>query len=376
MLNITEFIKYLKSINFPKKNYDATFLYPNTTIIDKKPINEFTKKYKRKFLIINNEAVDTNKEKNILYLNTLTLVSELQKNLLNNNIQSVISGGSTIKLYSSIDNNKNLNSAFLIPADIDMQVFYDDSKTKLTNTINLMNIENIIKFMITKLQNYMFLEFYILLQYKSKKDFDEVLEFYLSNGYDLHLFKQNPEKIIYYFRFLKVINKELCIIIVVKLVDLRIDFKKCNYNSYFRIKTYFFDIHEAYKLKNKYIPLEVVVNRTKKSNIDLIKETITYNNNTYYLLNRHAVLYNLINMYYKYQNLLNNEAIIKKKEEQKNKRDEKRLDYFYYYYCNIFYKDISKDKLEKILKKIKLNNIKFDKCIHSLKNFKVISKFF
>jgi hypothetical protein len=30
------------------------------------------------------------------------------------------------------------------------------------------------------------------------------------------------------------------------------------------------------QLKNKYIPLEIVVNRTKKSNVDLIKETITY----------------------------------------------------------------------------------------------------
>ena len=107
MLNSIEFTKYLKSINFPKKNYDATFLYHNTKIINKKPINEFTKKYKRKFLIINNEPVDTNKELNSLYFNTLSLVSELQKNLLNNNTQSVISGGSSLKLYSLVDNNKN-----------------------------------------------------------------------------------------------------------------------------------------------------------------------------------------------------------------------------------------------------------------------------
>lgn len=376
MLNITEFTKYLKSINFPKKNYDASFLYPNTTTINKKPINEFTKKYKRKFLIINNEPVDTIREQNSLYLNTLSLVSSLQKNLLNNNIQSIISGGSSLKLYSLVDNNKNLNSTFLTPADIDMQLFYDDSKTKLTNTINLTNIENIIKFMLTKLQNYMFLEFYILLQYKSKKDFDEVLEFYLNNGYDLHLFKQNPEKKVYYFRFLKVINKELCIIIVVKLIDFEVDFKKCNYNSYFRIKTYYFDMQDSYKLKNKYIPLELVVNRTKKSNIDLIKDTLSFGNDTFYLLNKDATLYNLINMHYKYQYLLNNKSIIKKKEEQKNKRDEKRLDYFFYYYCSIFHKNISRNKLESILKKIKLNNIKFNKCIHSLKNFKVISTFF
>jgi len=376
MLNTTEFTKYLKSINFPNKNYDATFLYHNTEIINKRPVNEFTKKYKRKFLIINNEPVDTNKQQNVLFSKTLDIISSLQKNLMQNNIQSLISGGSAIKLYSLEDNNKNLNNSFLTTSDIDVQIFYDDSKIKLTNTINLTNIEKVVNFMTLKLQNYMFLELYILCQYKNKKDFDEVLEYYLNNGYDLHLFKQNPEKKVYYFRFLKVINKELCIIIVLKLVDFEVDFKKCNYYGYYRIKTYYFDIHEEYKLKNIYIPLEFVINRSKKSNIDLIKGSLTYNNNTFYLLNKEAVLYNLINMYYKYKFLLNNKSINKKKEEQKNKRDERRLDYFYYYYCSIFYKDVNKSTLENRLKNIKLNYIKFNKCIHSLKNFKVISNMF
>jgi hypothetical protein len=81
-------------------------------------------------------------------------------------------------------------------------------------------------------------------------------------------------------------------------------------------------------------------------------------------------------MYYHYQNSLNNKLIIKKKEEQKNKRDNKRLYYFFKFYCNLFYKNMNDNDINKTLDLIKLKNNKFNICLYVLKDLNILDDFF
>ena len=49
-MNTNEFLKYLKSQDFPKKKYNAIYNYPGTEYKNNKYENDFNKKYKKKFL--------------------------------------------------------------------------------------------------------------------------------------------------------------------------------------------------------------------------------------------------------------------------------------------------------------------------------------
>jgi hypothetical protein len=108
--------------------------------------------------------------------------------------------------------------------------------------------------------------------------------------------------------------------------------------------------------------------------MNLIKGSIKYNNNIFYILNEKSILYNLINMYYDYKNLLN--IMEEKIKEGKNIRDEKRLDYVFKLYCKLFYKNMNNNSINKTLDLIKLKNKKFSKCIFLLKDLSILDNFF
>ena len=101
-MNSKEFIKYLKTLDFPDKNYNAIKLYPGTELINGKYINDFNKKYKKKYLHIHEDKnlLDNNIVAKQLFNNSLSYISKIQNNLLNIKIENYISGGAALKLYS------------------------------------------------------------------------------------------------------------------------------------------------------------------------------------------------------------------------------------------------------------------------------------
>ena len=89
-----QFIKYLKTLDFPNNNYTAMKLYPGTELINGKYINDFNKKYKKKYLYDHEDKniVDNIVAKQLLN-NSLPYISDIQQNLLDLNIENYISGG-------------------------------------------------------------------------------------------------------------------------------------------------------------------------------------------------------------------------------------------------------------------------------------------
>jgi hypothetical protein len=374
-IRVKEFIKYLNSINFPIEKYYAIYDYPNTNSKNKKnPINEFTKKYKRKFLndINLKDTLKKDNKVNNLFENSINYVVEFQKNILKNkNMETYITGGSAIKLYSMLD-NKNKNNSILTTTDFDMYLCIETSR--VTNNLIIKELLNIINsvYLIIKNPNYMTLDIHLLLNFENTNNFIDIVHFFMNNDYDL--FKFNPfndsDCFCYYFKFIKLINKEFCIKITIKFIIFSDNLKKADKNAILLINNYYFDHLQNFKLCYNFLPIELVIIKKNEENLKLIGSTIKINNKILHIFNEKAILYNLLNLAYKYQYLLNDKSIKNKLDSQKNKRDNLRLEYFFNYYCSIYYPQLTLCERDKILNNMKSEIKNFSKAVIQLKKFK------
>lgn len=377
-IRVKEFIKHLNSINFPQKKYYAVYDYPNTIINNKNkrnPINEFTKKYKRKFLndINLKDTLKKDNKVNNLFEDSINYVVEFQKNILKNkNMETYITGGSAIKLYSMLDNNKSKNNTILTTTDFDMYLCMETSR--ITNNLIIKELLNIINsvYLIIKNPNYMTLDLHLLLNFENTNHFIDLVHFFMNNDYDL--FKFNPfnegDCFCYYFKFIKLINKEFCIKITIKFILFSNNLKKADKNAILLINNYYFDHLQNFKLCYNFLPIELVIIKKNEENLKLIGSTIKINNKILYIFNEKAILYNLLNLAYKYQYLLDDKSIKNKLNSQKNKRDNQRLEYFFNYYCKIYYPQLTLDEKGKILNVMKFEIKNFSKAVIQIKKFK------
>jgi len=379
-IRVKEFIKYLNIINFPNEKYYALYNYPNTIFNNKSkrnPINEFTKKYKRKFLndINLKDTLKKYNKVNNLFEDSINYVVEFQKNILKNkNMEIYITGGSAIKLYSMLDNNKIKNDSILTTTDFDMYLCIETSK--MSNNLIIKELLNIINsvYLIIKNPNYMTLDLHLLLNFENTNSFIELVHFLMNNDYDL--FKFNPfnedDCFCYYFKFIKLINKEFCIKITIKFIIFSDNLKKADKNAILLINNYYFDHLQNFKLCYNFLPIELVIIKKNEENLKLIGSTIKINNKLLYIFNEKAILYNLLNLAYKYQYLLDDKSIKNKLDSQKNKRDNQRLEYFFNYYCSIYYPQLTSCERDKILHAMKSEIKNFSKSVIQLKTFKYL----
>jgi hypothetical protein len=377
-IRVKEFIKYLNSINFPQEKYYAIYDYPNKIIGNKNkkiPINEFTKKYKRKFLndVDLRDTLKKNNKVNNLFEDSINYVVEFQKNILKNkNMETYITGGSAIKLYSMLDNNKNKNDSILTTTDFDLYLCIETSR--MTNNLIIKELHNIINsvYLIIKNPNYMTLDLHLLLNFENTNSFIDLVHFFMNNDYDL--FKFNPfnegDCFCYYFKFIKLINKEFCIKITIKFILFSDNLKKADKSAILLINNYYFDHLQNFKLCYNFLPIELVIIKKNEENLKLIGSTIKINNKILHIFNEKAILYNLLNLAYKYQYLLDDKSIKNKLDSQKNKRDNLRLEYFFNYYCKIYYPQLTLDEKDKILNVMKSEIKNFSKAVIQLKKFK------
>jgi hypothetical protein len=377
-IRVKEFMKYLNIINFPQEKYYAVYDYPNTIIENKNkknPINEFTKKYKRKFLndVDLRDTLKKYNKVNNLFEDSINYVVEFQKNILKNkNMETYITGGSAIKLYSMLDNNKNKNNSILTTTDFDMYLCIETSR--VTNNLIIKELLNIINsvYLIIKNPNYMTLDLHLLLNFENTNNFIDLVNFFMNNDYDL--FKFNPfnesECFCYYFKFIKLINKEFCIKITIKFILFSDNLKKADKTAILLINNYYFDHLQNFKLCYNFLPIELVIIKKNEENLKLIGSTIKINNKILHIFNEKAILYNLLNLAYKYQYLLDDKSIKNKLDSQKNKRDNLRLEYFFNYYCKIYYPQLTLDEKDKILNVMKSEIKNFSKAVIQLKKFK------
>jgi hypothetical protein len=381
MLNPTDFIKYIKSFGFPFKNYNAIKDYPNTlSINNKKTINKFTEKYNIKFILnYKDENILLNTNNDNLFLKSLNYISNIQKILLKNNIKTYIAGGSAIKLYSLINKNilknYNINKNILKTSDFDIRLFNDNNK--LSNKTILNNLEKIIDLININIENQIknkiVLKFFCSMNLYSKKDLINTLEIFLNLNYDLYKYKIliKNDDCTYYFDFIKKNSNTSYIILNLKLKKYSLNIlKKCDAYSFIKINICNTNNNKLYYIYNS---IDIVLHNKNDLNINL-KTKIKYNNNIFYILNEKSILYNLINLYYDYKNLLN--IMEEKIKEGKNIRDEKRLDYVFKLYCKLFYKNMNNNSINKTLDLIKLKNKKFSKCIFLLKDLSILDNFF
>lgn len=378
-MNSKEFLKYLKTLDFPNKKYSAITSYPGTEHINGKYINDFNSKYKKKYLYDHEDKnIVLNEDAKKLFNSSFSYISKIQENLLNKNISNYIYGGAALKLYSLLSNIKNNENIFKTK-DYDIALYLDENKKKINNKIiyetSLKIIDSILLY--ANNPNFAFLELYILINFENTKKFSEIIDVYMNNDFELHYYKENHEKNTYTFKFLKVINKEFCIRLKVKFSKLDAFLKEKIY-SY--IKTTYYYINRlpngVFKVVNKYIPIEMLIKNKKELNIELMTNEITLHNNHFYLYNQNTLLYNLMHLYYKYHFDTENSTIPLKKEAGKNIRDEKRLNLFFKIYCKMLYKKYDNSNVNNLLLKLKNKEKKFKKSIEKIKDFKVINTIF
>jgi hypothetical protein len=373
-MNSKDFLKYLKKIDFPTKKYDAVKSYPGTEYINRKFINDFNEKYKKKFLYDHDKDISDDTEANKLFNESLKYISKIQENLNNINVENYIAGGGALKLYG-LKCNINVNKKMLTTKDFDIYIFLNEKKIKsidiYNNSLNIIN--SILKY--PNNPNFGFLETYLLVHFENTKKFKELIDFYIGNGFDLHLYTPKEEINTYIFKFVKVINNEFCIRFKIKFQKID-DFIKNNIYSYSKITYYYIKRigNKEFKPINKFIPIEFLVKNRNKSNIDIMKSSLDLNNK-FYLYNQNTLLYNLLHLYYKYRHNIVNKTIKAKKLEEKNKRDEERLNYFFdIYCCNIKHLLNSKFNIKQKLIDLKNDEKKFIKDIEKIKDFKMIEK--
>ena len=377
---VSKLLKYLVSIGYPQKKYYAYQSYEGTQFINKKPVSNFTRKYKKKFVYKHEDKDIVCDEKCMkLFDKSYDYMSNIQNNLLKRNITNYIAGGAGLKLYSLVADVKNTENVYLTK-DYDLYLYYENAdKDKITNTTILNNISNITDSIleITGTPKYSFLELYMILHYTDNKDFYEMFKIFYDNGFDLYEYASIIDKDVYTFKFVKLIGEEFCLRLKIKFSKIDELLKEKIY-SYTKIT--FYKINRTpngqFSVENVYIPLEILIKNKNDCNLELMKGEITVNNNKYFIYNENTLLYNLLHMYYKYNHNTNNTKIPLKKEQGKDVRDEKRLNLFFTIYCKILHPKLTQKKIDDLLKKLKAKSVEFKDNIESIKNFKVIEDVF
>lgn len=376
----SKLLKYLLTIGFPQKKYFAYQSYEGTEFINKKPVSNFTRKYKKKFVYKHEDKDIVCDEKCMkLFDKSYDYMSNIQNNLLKRNITNYIAGGAGLKLYSLAADVKNTENVYLTK-DYDLYLYYENpDKDKITNTTILNNISNITDSIleITGTPKYSFLELYMILHYTDNKDFYEMFKIFYDNGFDLYEYASIIDKDVYTFKFVKLIGEEFCLRLKIKFLKIDELLKEKIY-SYTKIT--FYKINRTpngqFSVENVYIPLEILIKNKNDCNLELMKGEVTVNNNKYFIYNENTLLYNLLHMYYKYNHNTGNTKIPLKKEQGKDVRDEKRLNLFFTIYCKLLHPKLTQKKIDDLLKKLKAKSVEFKDNIESIKNFKVIEDVF
>ncbi len=280
-------------------------------------------------------------------------ISHFQKKLLKYNIENYISGGFAQKLYL-----KDL----IKTEDVDIVLLYDEKV--LTNKILIENTKYILKSALSyilKKSTSGILELFSILKYNSKKDLTFLTEFAAKNKFTLVSFHPIYKKNIYFYNF----ERKIGDIIIHFNVKFTTDVKS-NIENYISLK--------FNNEKEKYLPMDILILNKRKIDTDVIKNSIKIDKNIFYVYSIKALLYNLMNIYFDYQQDIKRTKLISKIEARKDKRDEKRLYYILRLYCNTFYKTLTDTDIKKIFQLFKINNKKFKLDLFKLKNLDIIDK--
>ena len=280
-------------------------------------------------------------------------ISHFQKKLLKYNIENYISGGFAQKLYLQ---------DLIKTEDVDIVLLYDEKV--LTNKILIENIKYILKSALSyilKKSTSGILELFSILKYNNKKDLTFLTEFAAKNKFTLVSFHPIYKKNTYFYNF----ERKIGGIIIHFNVKFTNDVKS-NIENYVSLK-----FHNE---KEEYLPMDILILNKRKINTDVIKNSIKIDKNIFYVYSIKALLYNLMNIYFDYQQNIKRTKLISKIEARKNKRDEQRLYYILRLYCNTFYKTLTETDIKKIFQLFKINNKKFKLDLFKVKNLNVIDK--
>ncbi len=280
-------------------------------------------------------------------------ISHFQKKLLKYNIENYISGGFAQKLYLQ---------DLIKTEDVDIVLLYDEKV--LTNKILIENTKYILKSALSyilKKSTSGILELFSILKYNSKKDLTFLTEFAAKNKFTLVSFHPIYKKNIYFYNF----ERKIGDIIIHFNVKFTTDVKS-NIENYISLK--------FNNEKEKYLPMDILILNKRKIDTDVIKNSIKIDKNIFYVYSIKALLYNLMNIYFDYQQDIKRTKLISKIEARKDKRDEKRLYYILRLYCNTFYKTLTDTDIKKIFQLFKINNKKFKLDLFKLKNLDIIDK--
>jgi len=366
MLNPDIVIKYLKETGFPNTYYDA---YKTNPL--------FPKQYKKKFIY--DTIINIKKEEaDLLYYKSLPIISKLQKKLKKQKIETYITGGSAIRLYSFVDYQKEFTKNdidTISTSDFDIILFTD--KKIITIGILCSYIINIINayYLTIKKPKHMTLQLNVTIPFHNESELDYVLKYFLKKKFDLQRFMHNSEKNKHSFQFISLFNKDFCVKLKLNFVIMAENFINSEKHAIIELYNYYFDYRNGFKLTNIILPTEMIITRKKNNTTDLVKNSINYNGNIFYLYNKKTILYNLINMQYKYEYLVDNRSILKKKDEKKNIRDHKRLSYFLRIYCRAC-KLSNSNKINAFLNKLLENKLQFNIAINKVNNLKMIDDIF
>jgi len=391
MLSNEEFMKIFKKNIFKTNKYFADKMYPGTIRENKKYINEFNKKYKRKFLYDYPDKDNnlTKEEYNFLFEKSISFISFIQKNMMSKyNIENYISGGTALHIYLLTFNKNTLtdlkpnskpntltNTGYFSTTDIDTYLYLDEPRIVNINILkNIVSISDII--VEYKLKSFFaFIDLYVIFNFKNTTELFKIIAYMLSIGFDLFKYNFNEEITRYNFVFIKMIQPELCLKITVRFQSIELFLKEKIY-SYVLLKYYYIyqKSKKEFKSVHKIIPIEFLVKYKKKSNISFMKSKIHFHHHDIYIYNMKTLLYNLLHLNYKYLYNKENKTIEKKKSEGKNIRDKKRLDIFFSLYCKYNYPNLNSKNRDIIYKKM-IQNDSFKISIEKIKDLSIIDSF-
>jgi len=394
MLSVTEFMIYFKKNIFPTDKYFADKMYPNTTMENKKYINAFNKKYKRKFLYDypDKDKELTKEDYQYLFKKSIFFLSFVQKRIHEQyNMENYISGGTALNVYAQYLKKKQINFQSnsrndvapwthqneFATSDIDTYLYVDEAR--ITNSIlveRILSLSDVaLEYKTTSF--FTFLDFYMILHFKSQNEIFKILKDMLTVGFDLFKYNYNQEIGRYNFVFLKMKNKELCLKITLRFQPIE-TFLMENIYSYVLMKYYYIyqKSKSEFKSVHKTIPIEFLVKNKRSSNLSFMKNCITFYHHPLYIYTMKTLLYNLLHLSYKYMYNKENKTIEKKKAEGKNKRDQKRLELFFTMYCQEYYPHWEPKKVNTILPAMMDQREKFKTGIEKIKDLSMIDSFF
>jgi hypothetical protein len=361
-------IKYLNDNNFPYTDYDASIVN-----------NNFIEKYKNKKKYLYNTIINIKKtDSDLLYYKSLPIISNFQKFMKQKKLETYITGGSCIRLHTFLNSTNPLQQNeidIISTTDFDMILFTDKKDVTIKTIITyLMHIMNSYYLTINK-PKYMTLQISLILPFNNILELHYVLKYLLNKNFDLYQYKYKPNNNEYNFTFIILFEKVFCIKLNIRFLNMTKNFINNDNFGIIEIYNYYYDFQDNYKLKNIVLPIEIMITRKSSQTTELLKDSIIYNNNIFYVFNKKTMLYILSSLQYKYKYLVNNRSIIKKKEEHKNVRDYKRLLFF----LKICFNSIglyNNTKINENFNKLIENISQFNIAINKITNFSIIDEIF